>query len=56
MDGAREYNAKQNKSEKDKYYDIFHSYVKLNKQNNKQRKKNKNETNQVTDSELQRTN
>ena len=44
MDGAIEYNAKLNKSEKNKYH-MIHSYMEFKKQN-----KGKKETNQETDS------
>ena len=44
MDTAREYNAKQNKSEKDKYHIISLMW----NLRNKQREKNERETNQET--------
>ena len=33
MDGSREYNAKQNKTEKDKYHDFTHTWNLRNKKN-----------------------
>ena len=49
MDGAREYYAKQNKSEKDKYHMISFMW-KLRNKTNEQREEEEREANQETDS------